>query len=246
MALLMHSQDGQHVSRHELAMIPLPKETDSYQPVPHADLVTMVETIGRDILTGYRFDREDYGLARDGRQLFGTHTYRVPGDDHMGLTIGFRNSYDKSLSVGLAVGASVFVCDNLAFTGDLTVMRKHTSNVLTDLEDMIIATIYRCRKNYGQIASDAEFMEEQTLADDEAFQMLGLLFGRGVLTPRQLPIVKKEWLKPSYEDFEPRNLWSFYNACTEGLKGSPPAKIMEKHIALHQLITERSYHNGLN
>jgi hypothetical protein len=246
MTLLMHSQDGQHVSRHELAMIPLPERTDSYQPVPHAELVTMVETIGRDILTGYRFDRDDYGLARDGRQLFGTHTYRVPEDDQMGLTIGFRNSYDKSLSVGLAVGASVFVCDNLAFTGDLTVMRKHTSNVLTDLEDMIIATIYRCRKNYRQIASDSELMEEQALADDEAFKMLGLLFGKGVLTPRQLPIVKKEWLKPTYPDFEPRNMWSFYNACTEGLKGTTPAKIMERHIQLHNLLTERRYENGLN
>lgn len=242
----MHTSDGRHVPRTELATIPLPERTDSYQPVPHAELVRMVETIGRDILTGYRFDRDDYGLARDGRQLFGTHTYRVPEDDQMGLTIGFRNSYDKSLSVGLAVGASVFVCDNLAFTGDLTVMRKHTSNVLTDLEDMIIATIFRCRKNYHQISTDAESMAEHALADDEAFQMLGLLFGKSVLTPRQLPIVKKEWLKPSYEDFEPRNMWSFYNACTEGLKGSPPAKIMEKHIALHQLITERSYHNGLN
>ncbi|BFN37809.1 DUF932 domain-containing protein [Fidelibacter multiformis] len=246
MNLLMHTSDGRHVPRTELATIPLPERTDSYQPVPHAELVRMVETIGRDILTGYRFDRDDYGLARDGRQLFGTHTYRVPEDDQMGLTIGFRNSYDKSLSVGLAVGASVFVCDNLAFTGDLTVMRKHTSNVLTDLEDMIIATIFRCRKNYHQISTDAESMAEHALADDEAFQMLGLLFGKSVLTPRQLPIVKKEWLKPSYEDFEPRNMWSFYNACTEGLKGSPPAKIMEKHIALHQLITERSYHNGLN
>jgi hypothetical protein len=246
MNLLMHTTDGQHVPRTELATIPLPERTDSYQPVPHAELVRMVETIGRDILTGYRFDREDYGLARDGRQLFGTHTYRVPEDDQMGLTIGFRNSYDKSLSVGLAVGASVFVCDNLAFTGDLTVMRKHTSNVLTDLEDMIIATIYHCRKNYHQITNDADSMAEHTLSDDEAFQMLGLLFGRGVLTPRQLPIVKKQWLKPSYPDFEPRNMWSFYNACTEGLKGTTPAKIMEKHIALHQLITERSYHNGIN
>jgi len=244
MTLLMHSQDGQHVPRAELANIPLPQRTDSYQPVPHAELVRMIETIGRDILTVYRFDREDYGLARDGRQLFGTHTYRVSEDDQMGLTIGFRNSYDKSLSVGLAVGASVFVCDNLAFAGDLTVMRKHTANVLTDLEDMVIATIFRCRKNYRQISTDAESMADFHLDDDDAFRMLGLLFGKGVLTPRQLPIVKREWMKPTYPDFEPRNLWSFYNACTEGLKGSPPARIMEKHIQLHNLLTERRYDYG--
>jgi len=72
----------------------------------------------------------------------------------------------------------------------------------------------------------------------EAFKMIGLMFGHGILTPRQLPVVKKEWLTPSYDDFRPRTMWSFYNACTEALKSCPPLVIMEKHISLHAAITE--------
>ena len=65
---------------------------------------------------------------------------------------------------------------------------------------------------------------------------MGLLFGKNVLSPRQLPVVKREWLNPAYDDFKPRTMWSLYNAATEGLKTTPPGKIMEKHIQLHNIL----------
>jgi hypothetical protein len=57
-----------------------------------------------------------------------------------------------------------------------------------------------------------EVLLEGDPSNSEAFKMIGLLFGHGILTPRQLPVVKKEWLTPSYDDFRPRTMWS-YNAC---------------------------------
>jgi hypothetical protein len=83
-------------------------------------------------------------------------------------------------------------------------------------------------------------MKGKSIENSDAFKMIGLLFGNGVLTPRQLPVVKKEWLNPSYEDFRPRTMWSFYNACTEALKSCPPLVIMEKHISLHTMITDQA------
>ena len=40
--------------------------------------------------------------------------------------LGLRNSHDKRFPAGLAVGASVFVCDNLSFSGEIKIGRKHT------------------------------------------------------------------------------------------------------------------------
>ena len=40
--------------------------------------------------------------------------------------VGFRNSHDKSMVAGICAGARVFVCDNLAFSGDFSEKRKHT------------------------------------------------------------------------------------------------------------------------
>jgi hypothetical protein len=79
-------------------------------------------------------------------------------------------------------------------------------------------------------------MRGRYLGNDDAFRLLGLLYGNDVITPRQIPVVKKEWLSPTHEAFGERSAWSFYNACTEALKSSPPNKIMEKHISLHEIL----------
>ncbi len=234
MGLLLHC-GGQMVDLNQLREIPLPDETTSYKPVSHFDLAFNLAEVARGLLHEHTLEKSQYGIARDGRQMFGVHTFRN-GNDSMGLSIGFRNSYDKSMSVGIAVGASVFVCDNMALTGEIAVMRKHTTNVWQDLEEMAITTIYRSKSNFHKIIEDAEDLQYQPIDDDRAYRQLGLLYGRGVITPRQIPIVKKEWLQPSYTDFEPRNQWSFYNAVTEALKSTPPTKIMEKHIALHDIM----------
>src|SRR5216684_4991561 len=45
------------------------------------------------------------------------------------FSIGIRNSHDKSLRLGLTAGMRVFVCSNMAFSGDFTpVLAKHTKS----------------------------------------------------------------------------------------------------------------------
>jgi len=234
MSLLLHC-GGERVELNDLKAVPLPEETNSYKPVSHYDLAINLAHVSQDLLRGYELVKSQFGLARKGHQMFGVHTFKN-GSDKLGLSIGFRNSYDKSMSVGIAIGASVFVCDNLALTGEIAIMRKHTVNVWNDLEEMAITTIYRSQHNFHRIVEDANWMRGIDIGNDDAYRLIGLLFGRGVLTPRQLPVTKREWLKPAYPDFEPRNLWSLYNAATEALKSTPPHKIMERHIALHQIL----------
>ena len=235
MNLLMHT-GGDYATLDDLRGVPVPMETDTYKPVNHWDLATNLQKASQSLLTDCDLVGAQYGLARKGLQMFGVLTYRQPEEQSLGLSIGFRNSYDKSLSVGIAIGASVFVCDNLALTGEVAIMRKHTTNVWNDLEEVIITTIYRSRGNFLKIAEDRERMMSVALSDDEAFRTIGLLFGKDVLSPRQLPVAKKAWLKPAHEPFEDRTLWSFYNACTQAMKSCTPAKIMEKHILLHDLL----------
>jgi len=234
--LLMHTSGGEYCTLDDLRNIPLPEETPTYKPVSHYDLATNLAKVSATLLRDYSLEKSNYGLARDGAQLFGVHTYRN-GSESMGLSIGFRNSYDKSMSVGIAIGASVFVCDNLSLTGDISISRKHSTNVWQDLEELTITTIYRSQHNFHRIVEDSQIMQGQHLSDDDAYRLTGLLYGHGIISPRQIPVVKKEWLTPSHDDFEDRNVWSFYNSVTEALKGSPPNKIMERHIGLHQLLT---------
>jgi hypothetical protein len=234
---LLVQKGGHIVTKDELSMVPVPEATESYIPVPHTHLLDTLSTIGKDILTGFTPAKEQYALARNGNQMFGVITFKGDRDD-LGLSIGFRNSYDKSMAVGIAIGASVLVCDNLAFTGDVSILRKHTANVWSSLEDLAISTLYRSQKNFQKIAEDAEALKGRGLSDKEAFKLMGLLYGKRVVTLRQLSFLKLEWLTPTHDEFRPRNRWSFYNACTEVLKTCPPLVIMEKHIWLHSTLTE--------
>ena len=231
MTLLLHS-GGELASMEELAAIPLPKETSTYKPVSHQQLATMLGAIASDLLPEFELVNTQFGLARDGLQMFGVHTLKN-GSSAMGLSIGFRNSYNKSLSVGIAVGSTVFVCDNLVLTGEVTVLKKHTLNVVASIESLALSAIYKSRSAFNQIQEDAEVMKGIPMSDNEAYRMLGLIYGKGIITPRQIPVVKNQWLKPSHDDFEGRDLWSFYNAVTESLKTSPPQSIMERHLNLH-------------
>ena len=239
MSLLLHC-GAESATVDQLAAIPLPEETKSYKPVGHAELANMLGSMASNLLPEFELVNTQFGLARDGAQMFGVHTFQN-GDSALGLSIGFRNSYDRSLSVGIAVGASVFVCDNLMLTGDITVLRKHTANVHDDIDGLALTSIYKSRTAFHQIKQDAKLMKEIPLSDDDAYRNIGLLYGNGILTPRQIPVVKNEWLNPSHEDFEGRDVWSFYNACTEGLKTSPPQSIMERHLSLHSTIMARAH-----
>ncbi|MBT4944967.1 MAG: DUF932 domain-containing protein [Candidatus Marinimicrobia bacterium] len=233
--LLLH-KGGEYCTLNDLRDVPLPPETRTYRPVSHYDLAKNLAEVSGGLLRGFEMHGAQYGMVRDGAQMFGVHTYKNGISGSMGLSVGFRNSYDKSMSVGIAIGASVFVCDNLALTGDIAIMRKHTQNVWNDLEELIITTIYRSQHNFTKIVEDAEEMRGKYLGNDDAFKLLGLLYGNDVISPRQIPVVKKEWLSPSHDDFSSRSVWSFYNACTEALKTAPPNKIMERHIALHNIL----------
>jgi len=232
MTMLLH-QGGQECSLEDLQTIPMPVETRSYKPVSHYDLTLNIARVAGELLSGFSLHKSVFGTAKEGAQLFGIHTFNNSNTE-LGLSIAFRNSYDKSLAISLATGSQVFICDNLALHGEIIRIRKHTTNVMADLEMMIITGVLRARSNFSSVVDDAHRMQGIDISTDGAYRALGHLFGHQVLSPRQMPVALKEWQKPSHEAFEPRTLWSLYNAVTEALKSSPPQSIMEKHNGLHQ------------
>ena len=231
-SLILH-KGAKACTRDDLDLIPMPQKTETYQPVSHYGLANRLLTISQDIMSGFTLSGEKYGIARDGNQLFAVLQFRNTHED-MGLALGFRNSYDKSMSVGFACGASIFICDNMALTGDIVVMRKHTKLVWEELEERAISACYRAIQNYRQVVLDAGMFKALPMDTDAGFSHLGRLYGHDLLGPRQMSVAKEQWLKPSHEVFAPRTGWSLYNAVTEALKSCTPTDIMERHIDLHR------------
>lgn len=233
--LVLH-RGGQKVEKADLDLVPLPEPSETYVPVSHYQLSDRLLTISQDLLTDYTIISESYALARNGNQLFAIMNFKTEETEQMALSVAFRNSYDRSMSIGIAIGANVFVCDNLALHGDIAIMKKHTKNVWDSLEDTAITTLYKAQHRFQNLLLDSQTLQDRQMEDRQAFEMMGLLFGKDIISPRQLTVLKDEWLKPSHEEFQPRNAWSFYNAATHALKTCPPQIIMEKHSKAHECI----------
>jgi hypothetical protein len=92
----------------ELKGAMLPPVTNSYQPVGHANFVKFLAQKLQH--AGYEIDRTMFQSAAKGEKMVGTLRVKA-GNDDFGMTLGFRNSYDKSMSLGVGVGAEVFVCN---------------------------------------------------------------------------------------------------------------------------------------
>jgi len=230
---------SQRCSLEQLLTIPEPKKTRTYTPLNHYDFAVNILTIASDLLKGYRFDGDSYALSSDGQNMFGVITYRKINprpDEELKLAIGLRNSHKKSFSASVIIGSSVLVCDNLCFSGDIKVMRRHQGEDMhEDLHDQIVTAIYKSQHNFHQISQDVQAMKERSMNQKEKYAFIGLLTGEGILSATQSSAAFKELWKPSHEEFEEDSLWAGYNCATEALKSSPVDKIIQRHSELHSL-----------
>ena len=149
-----------------LSDIVIPNKTHSYVPVSHVDFISNTKNIADRILDKHQLHNEQYGIARDGKQMFGTLTYKESFHDEpqdIGLSIGIRNSYDKSMSLGLCSGASVFVCENLMMTGEVVVMRMHKGNIIDELKGLIFNALLKAEDKFSTIHADSQQLKKHVL-----------------------------------------------------------------------------------
>jgi hypothetical protein len=140
------------------------------------------------------------------------------------------------MSLGLCSGASVFVCENLMMTGEVVVMRMHTGSIIDELKGLIFNTLLKSEDKFATIHADSQQLKKYELEDNTiAYNLMGRLYGYGVLTERQLPVMKREWQTPKHDTFKERTAWSLYNAGTEALKTTHPMHKMKRHIQMHRM-----------
>ena len=108
---------GRTINRDELALVPTPPATATHQPVPHNEIVqALVETLGfRHIGVVH----DEYAVSPDGMKMFGVLDLETEMHGAR-FSIGLRNSHDKTMRLALTCGYRVFVCSNMAFSGDFT------------------------------------------------------------------------------------------------------------------------------
>jgi hypothetical protein len=231
--------NSQLVTRIQLFSVAAPAPTATWRPIAHYDLVQALDRqlAVRDI----RIVKEEFTLAREGLRLFGVLELEIPstnggsGRDYH-FAMGIRTANDRSFATQLAVGARVFVCSNLAFSGDLIAMnRKHT--VKFDLNADLSRAVDRYQEHLATFGGRFEALRSFSLSDVEARSMICLAFYQEILPIRLLHTVAETYFNPpdTMPDVQPRSAWGLMNTMTRAVKQLSPASAFQATSRLGQL-----------
>jgi hypothetical protein len=225
----------QSVPRDQVGAVTTPPRTKSWVPIAHAGLLDGVQSALER--TGLHVVNEAHGLSRDGARYFGLlQLVNGQPDQDFGLVVGLRNSHDKSFPAGLVVGAAIFVCDNLSFSGEVRLARKHTVHVERDLPQLIEGAVGRLGDLRRTQESRFTAYKERELSDSTAHDLLIQALDARVLPVTALPNVLRQWRQPQHPEFRGgKTAWRLFNAFTEGLKGHLDA-LPRRTQALHGLL----------
>ena len=225
---------GQKAERAEVQLVPTPRATATWTPIPHLELVTQVERTLRT--NGLVVGTQAHSLSHDGQRYFGLmEVLREQNAGDYCWVLGLRNSHDKTFPAGVTAGASVFVCDNLSFSGEVKLARKHTTHITRDLPRLVQSAVGKLMDRWHHQDTRIATYQLADVEDRTAHDLIVRAVDVGVCPNKLVPRVLHEWREPRHEAFTPRNAWSLFNAFTEALKGNL-IELPRRTEALHGLL----------
>lgn len=228
--LILHC-GSERVSRSDLKDVLTPIPTNTHKPVPHIQIAELIchEAQHR----GYAITSEEYGLNPNGSKMFGVLRFHPEGNPEYSRALGLRNSHDKSMSVGLTVGLSVLVCDNLCFGGESTIKRKHTSGI--EIEELIPQAFDNLDHQFFRLERDVDGLKMHSITVTGAKLMTVKAAEFGIINSSDIIPVLNEFRNPRHEAFANHNRWSLYNSFTEIAKKYTPVRANQCYKGLGKL-----------
>lgn len=215
------------VDRNFLQTLELPEATDTFQPIAHSVLVDAVE----ESLSyrRIRLERSEFAVSKDGMKMFGllevNHEF-----DGIRFAIGLRNANDKSMRVGMVAGYRVFVCDNMAFSGDFNPMlNKHSKNL--DLIESVSMGVDRIQRNWEPL-KNAISIKRETFIDEPDAKM----FIYEAFTKNKFPVSLFKSVHDEYFDKSDFTIWGIEQAFTESFKKLLPVSQYEQTSRFGKLL----------
>ena len=232
--LILHC-GAQAVELDHVRSVKTPRATSTWQPIPHHQLIQTVQrTLATTKLT---IGTQAHSLTHDGARYFGLMEIhgRKTSTDYCWV-LGLRNSHDKTFPAGIVAGASVFVCDNLSFSGEVQFARKHTRFINRDLPQLTERAIGLLLAKWHDQDKRIEAYKESEIDDAEAHDLIIRACDVGVCSNRLIPAVLHQWREPQHQEFQERDVWSLFNSFTEALKNGNLAELPKRTEALHGLL----------
>lgn len=233
------------VSREELANVATPLATDSFTPISHSFLVDQtLEALDRN---GYSVTEEKHALARFGQRYFGG--FQISGPDiesnERKLVLGLRNSHDRTFAASICIGNRMIVCENLCFSSDVKLARRHTTNILRDIPRVLSEAIGRLLSHWTDMTTRIDRYQNTAITFDQACALAVQLAEAKALPAREVFPVTQEFKAPRHEVFNTPTLWNLYNSVTENLKGSDLTKLPARTMVMQSLFDTWAGHSSI-
>jgi hypothetical protein len=247
--LILHA-GAKAITREQIAQLPEPEILGPrHNPLPFiTDIELVTQELGRN---GLHVVEEAFGVlfnkvTNAPERYFGIMELKHNRTDHA-LVVGVRGSYDQSISRGLAVGSRVFVCDNLAFSGEVTFSTKQTTNIGERLPRMIALAAQKVPVLADLQTQRFDTYRHVELKPRHGDAALVELFRREVLNSQTMARAVSEWDEPSHPEHaeDGYSVWRLHNAVTEAIKAKDPDRpnvlpVWDRTIKLTRFLDEVS------
>jgi hypothetical protein len=218
-AKLMAHVGARKVTRQDLSLVPIPPATDTFKPIAHAALIDELE---RSLAFRHiQVVRDEYAVSPDGMKLFGLLELDAEYEG-VRFAVGLRNANDKSMRLGMVAGYRVFVCDNMALSGDFKpLLAKHTKHF--DLIESLSIGVDRIQRGFQPLREAIDLRRGYLLSEEVAHSLIYRTFMENRFPLKLLNTVHREFfVAPSHEEFKQQTVWSLENAFTTAFKELKP------------------------
>ena len=230
------------VNREQLAEVKTPERTETHTPIPHAMLVERThEALDR---AGLEVTQEEHALGRGGLRYFGG--FALKGNDieatDRKLVLGLRNSHDKSFASSVCIGNQMMVCENLCFSSDVKLSRRHTLNIVRDLPLVLGSAISRVVSHWTDMGKRIDAYKDTEVLRDRCADLVVDLVDAKAFPARDVYKAVQEFRNPRHDEFKGGSLWTLYNGITENLKGGDLTKLPQRTMTVQSVFDKIAGH----
>lgn len=209
-----------------LQTVVTPSLGSRHVPVNHGDIID----IFRDVLSAKKIEtvQERGLLSPDNMKFIFVVDIKSEASDYS-FTLGFVNYNNKAKTFRGFAGEKVFVCSNEMVSNIIQASaRRHTTNIFAALNDKVESIIEHYFIFRETRTTEINRLKQLPFTDDHLSKTVLAMHREGFLGNAFIDRVVHEYDAPRHEEFKPKTVWSFQNACTEIAKeiDNPERKII--------------------
>lgn len=143
--------------------------------------------------------------------------------DDFGMAVGWRHSIDQTISHQIIGGKNVFVCGNMAFSGEFMETKRHTANADTVLPEKLDSALQAYLSGFSREVAYADLWKQTEVSQTDVDHAILECVRGGAFSYNHIPKVLDAWnAQPDHpqwgSQFKDRTVWSLDNALTEAQK----------------------------